>query len=275
MEVKIYIPHPALQPYVVNIMTINAVLPNGMRHVVTPYPPAPFQSLIFYCKNPISSSLSYSTDFVVQPISILIGPQLSRVNVKVDQQLRSIRVDFVPGGLYRIMGIPMQELFDCGYDATDFFGNNIRNVNEQLFEIEELETGKTIVENFLMTQLNKVKNILPFDAAIGLLLKNNGHMSIDKVASLSCLSVKQFERVSKERLGMNPKLYARILKFSKAYRLREAKPHLKWIEIAYEAGYFDQMHLIRDFKVFAGVNPSVIEQQLLATPLRMQKDILI
>jgi len=33
------------------------------------------------------------------------------------------------------------------------------------------------------------------------------------------------------------------------------------------------MHMIRDFKVFAGVNPSVIEQQLLATPLRMQKDL--
>ncbi len=71
---------------------------------------------------------------------------------------------------------------------------------------------------------------------------------------------------------MNPKMYARILKFSKAYRLREAFPQLTWIKIAHESGYFDQMHMIRDFKIFAGVNPSAIEQQLLSTPLRMQKD---
>ena len=72
---------------------------------------------------------------------------------------------------------------------------------------------------------------------------------------------------------MNPKMYARILKFSKAYRLHEAFPQLSWTKIAFEAGYYDQMHMIRDFKVFAGVNPSVIEQQLHSTPLRMQKDL--
>jgi AraC-like DNA-binding protein len=98
-------------------------------------------------------------------------------------------------------------------------------------------------------------------------------MPIEQAASLSCLSMKQFERKCKERIGMNPKMYARILKFSKAYRLHEALPQLSWTKIAYEAGYYDQMHMIKDFKVFAGVNPSVIEQQLLSTPLRMQKDL--
>ncbi len=72
---------------------------------------------------------------------------------------------------------------------------------------------------------------------------------------------------------MNPKAYARIVRFSKAYRLHETFPQLSWTEIAHTAGYFDQMHLIKDFKEFAGVNPSVIEQQLLHTPLRMQKDL--
>ena len=72
---------------------------------------------------------------------------------------------------------------------------------------------------------------------------------------------------------MNPKIYARILKFSKAYRMHESCPQLSWTQIAYEAGYYDQMHMIKDFKIFAGVNPSVIEQQLLSTPLRMQKDL--
>lgn len=98
-------------------------------------------------------------------------------------------------------------------------------------------------------------------------------MAIQELASLSCLSIKQFERKCRERIGMNPKLYARILRFSKAYRLHEVYPELSWLDIAYQAGYYDQMHMIRDFKVFAGVNPSVIEQQLLRTPLRMQKDL--
>jgi AraC-like DNA-binding protein len=274
MEVKIYLPHPALQQYVLNISTVNALLPDGLNEVVTPYPPTPFQSLMFYCNNPVSMGKIDKAGFYKQPLSVVVGPQVSRVNIKVEHRLSAIRVDFVPGGMYRMLGIPMHELFDGGYDALHFFGAGMRDINEQLQNTSNLEEGKNVVEKFLLHHVKNLKQLLPFDSAIQILLHCNGDMAIEKIASLSCLSLKQFERKCKERIGMNPKLYARILKFSKAYRLREASPHLTWTKIAYEAGYYDQMHMIRDFKVFAGVNPSIIEQQLFSTPLRMQKDLL-
>ncbi|MEJ7626186.1 MAG: helix-turn-helix domain-containing protein [Ferruginibacter sp.] len=203
----------------------------------------------------------------------MIGPQFSRVNIKVHSQLSAIRVDFLPGGLYRMLGIPMHELFDAGFDAIDFFGAEVRIINDQLQHIHDLNEGKNIVERFLLNHLTTARTMLPFDSALCMLMHNNGNMSMEKTASLSCLSLKQFERKCKERIGMNPKLYARILKFSKAYRIHETFPQLSWTKIAYEAGYYDQMHMIRDFKIFAGVNPTVIEQQLLSTPFRMQKDL--
>jgi len=214
-----------------------------------------------------------NSSFEKQPATVVVGPQFSRVNIKVAKQLRAIRVDFLPGGLYRMLGIPMHELFDAGFNSMDLFGNEMKIINEQLQNTACLEEGKNIVEKFLLNQASRLKEILPFDSALHMLLKHDGDMAIEKIASLSCLSLKQFERKCKERIGMNPKMYARILKFSKAYRLHEALPELTWTKIAFEAGYYDQMHMIRDFKIFAGVNPSVIEQQLLSTPLRMQKDL--
>lgn len=209
--------------------------------------------------------------FEKQPHTVLIGSQYSRVNIKVHHRLTAIRVDFLPGAVYRMLGIPMHELFDDGFDALDFFGPEMRSINEQLLHISNLEDGKNIVEKFLLKQVSKLKEKSPFDSALQVLLNNNGNMTIEETASISCLSLKQFERKCYERIGMNPKLFARIIRFSKAYRLHEACPQLSWTHITYEAGYYDQMHLIRDFKTFAGVNPSVIEQQLLSTPLRMQK----
>lgn len=211
--------------------------------------------------------------FEQQPITVLTGPQFSRVNIRVHRQLNAIRVDFLPGGLFRLLGIPMHELFDGGFDATHFFGPGLKSLNGQLQQFNNPDKGKELVENFLLTLLPQFKDAIPFDSALQVLLKNNGSLSIEKTASLACLSLKQFERKCRERIGMSPKIYARILRFSKAYRLHEAFPGLSWTKIAYEAAYYDQMHLIRDFKVFAGVNPSVIEQQLLSTPLRMQRDI--
>lgn len=273
MDVILYIPPLSLQEYVLNISTVNVVLPDGLDNVVTPYPPTPFQSLIFYCNHPISMGRIDDTGFDDQPHSVIIGPQFSRVNILVKKQLSAIRVDFLPGGMYRMLGIPMHELFDGGFDARYFFGPEMKMITEQLQNTSDLAEGKNIVEGFLLNRATSLKQVLPFDAAIHTLLHHHGDMAIEKVASLSCLSLKQFERKCKERLGMNPKLFARILKFSKAYRLREAFPQLSWTKIAYDAGYYDQMHMIRDFKIFAGVNPSVIEQQLLSTPLRMQKDL--
>lgn len=273
MEVVIYIPHPALQEYVLNISTVKVILPEGITDVVTPYPPTPFQSLMFYCDSPVSMGRIEEGDFSKQPLTVLVGPQFSRVNIKVHRQLSAIRADFLPGGLYRLLGIPMHELLDGGFDAIDFFGPEMTCINEQLQHISNLEDGKNIVEKFLLRQVASLKGILPFDAALRMLLHHNGSLPIEKTAAMSCLSMKQFERKCRERIGMNPKMYARILRFSKAYRLHEACPQLSWTQIAYDAGYYDQMHMIRDFKAFAGVNPSVIERQLLSTPLRMQKDL--
>lgn len=212
--------------------------------------------------------------FDKQPFTVLTGPQFSKVNIKVLKQLSAIRVDFFPGGLYRMLGIPMNELFDGGFDALDFFGPEINTINEQLQQVVNLEDGKNIVERFLLARAAGLKEILPFDAAMHTLMQCSGMMAIEKTASMACLSLKQFERKCQERIGMNPKMYARVLRFSKAYRLHEAFPQMSWTKIAYEAGYYDQMHMIRDFKVFTGTNPTSIQQQLQATPLRMQKDLL-
>lgn len=273
MQVNIHIPHPGLREYVLNLSTINVELPEGMLDVVNPYPPTPFQSLMFYCQNPVSMRRSEEEEFDQQPDAILVGPQVSRVNIRVTRRLRAIRVDFMPGGLYRLLRVPMYELLDGGYNASDFFGSDLKELNAQLCNLTNLEDGKNLVEKFLLQQATGLQQLLPFDSALQIMLQKDGNMAIEQVASLSCLSLKQFERKCKERIGMNPKMYARILKFSKAYRLHEANPQISWTKIAYEAGYFDQMHMIRDFKSFAGVNPSVIERQLLTTPIRMQRDL--
>lgn len=294
MQTRLYTPHAALQEYVLNIATVFAELPEGMHSVVTPYPPTPLQSLMFYCNDPVSMGRggegtngtigsNHSTDtnsttktnnsFDLQPLSVLVGPQLSRVNIKVVKRLRAVRVDFLPGAMFRLLGFPMHEMMDGGFDASDVFGPEMKVVNEKLQNITSLEEGKDVVEQFLLGKVRRFSDRLPIDAALHQLMKHDGNLPVERIASLACLSLKQFERRCRERLGMNPKIYARILKFSKAYRLHEASPQLSWIKIAYEAGYYDQMHMIRDFRVFAGVNPTVITQQLSATPIRMQRDL--
>src|SRR5690606_12001649 len=146
-------------------------------------------------------------------------------------------------------------------------------LNDKLQAAESHVAIRDLVEAFLLQQAQDIRPRLPFDLAMHQLLQRQGNMTIDHVAAQACLSVRQFERVSRARLGMSPKAFARVVRFSAAYRLREERPGLRWTDIAYQCGYFDQMHLIRDFKDFAGMAPGVIERELARTELRLQANL--
>ena len=270
MQAKFYTPHPLLQEFVNCIMVIHAEVDPHAPPVHYKYPPTPQSSLFFYINDQIKVQKQGEEDFELQPRSVFVGQQLTSVVLDINRSHKAVRVGFHPGGLHRFLGFSMAELMDGHYDATDVLGADIRNVNERLQEAVSFDAIRDVIQDFLLKKLSVVKKALPFDRAMLEMLRLNGNVPIEHIASLSCLSMRQFERVSKERIGLPPKLYARLVRFSKAYRLRENFPQMSWTHIAYECGYFDQMHMIRDFKQFAGVAPGIIEKELENTPVRLQ-----
>jgi AraC-like DNA-binding protein len=55
-------------------------------------------------------------------------------------------------------------------------------------------------------------------------------------------------------VGVSPKQFARIVRFQRA--LRVAKHGASWSTVATEAGYYDQAHLIAEFRELAGTTPA-------------------
>lgn len=79
---------------------------------------------------------------------------------------------------------------------------------------------------------------------------------VTELASVACWSKKQFERVFCATVGMNPKEYARIVRFQKAMKLlQQDSSNLCLAQIAYRCGYADQSHFIREFRQFSGHTP--------------------
>ena len=241
--------------------------------VVCPFPPTPEQYIYFYLNDPIHTQKEAGGLFVKKPGSILVGPQSAKVSLQMGKDHLMVGIVFQPGGLYRLLGTPMNGLLDTDPETDALMGNRIHLLREKLQCAGNGMEIKQIVENFLFTKLPHVKAWLPFDHAIQELMQSGGLMTIEQTASAGCLSLRQFERLCLQRIGFSPKFFARLVRFSRAYRLRESNDLINWTQIAYSTGYFDQMHLIRDFKQFTGVNPMAIEAALRAAPLRLQAGI--
>lgn len=190
------------------------------------------------------------------PGAMLVGPQLSRVDLTMGSRMLVIMVGFRPGALHRLLRIPMHELLNLPLDAKLIFGSEVDDVSEQLQGATGFAQMVEIVERFLLRKSHLLKPALPLEAVLAN-LKAEGPIS--QLAAQACVSIRQLERQFNERIGMTPKTYARLLRFSRAWILHERFPQLPWISIAHSCHYADQMHLIRDFKAFTGVSPRQLQ----------------
>jgi AraC-like DNA-binding protein len=70
------------------------------------------------------------------------------------------------------------------------------------------------------------------------------------------LSTRYFNQLFRDRVGLTPKLYCRVRRLQQVLRLIDGKKQINWVDIASTCGYFDQAHLIHDFRTFANCTPT-------------------
>jgi AraC-like DNA-binding protein len=260
-------PKPALKELVNHFMVFHTDFPRDQPPPSILLPPLPEQCLFFYPLDPVDANYLLAKKHLRLYTCCLVGPQTSSVKLQLGHQHFVIKVSFQPGGLYRLLGIPMQELLQVeAFNATDFLGNLIGELQEQIWEAANMTLMVDQIEIALLKFSNRLKEKLPIDHIFQQMILSGGLMSMDKAAAEACLSNRQFERQFKQRIGLSPKFYSRLIRFSNAWILKENNPNLTWTTIAHQSGYYDQMHLIKDFKEFAAVNPKQIEQALLEMP---------
>jgi AraC-like DNA-binding protein len=166
------------------------------------------------------------------------------------------QIIFFPGALYRLTGMPSSEIHNEYIDATSVFGNHLHRVNEMLAEANDYGAMIRVANEFvreLITTWKRPKR--PIDTACSLLLRSD-NCSVEQIARASFLSIRQLERQFKERTGVNPKLYERIIRFDRAFRLKNSRPDFDWLRIAIETGYHDYQHLSKAYKDFTGLSPT-------------------
>jgi AraC-like DNA-binding protein len=252
-----YTIHPALREFVKGVKIIHIDFDgNDPPSPVYTHMPGYTRFLCFYLRDPVRVRKE-AGGFVTRPAAIMAGPQTRPATLELGRTHHVVYVGFKPGAMYRFLGIPMDKLVNEDFDARALLGREVELVVDRLLEAKTNCEQNSIIQQYLLQRLPLLKPVLPFDAAIQELVNAGGNLTMDYVAAQSCLSLRQFERLSNTRLGLPPKLYARVARFFEAFKLKSRFPDLTWTEISNRCGYFDQMHLIRDFKQFSGSTPGM------------------
>jgi AraC-like DNA-binding protein len=175
-----------------------------------------------------------------------------------------LSICFKPNGFHKLFKFPLNEATNKIFDTEDIFTIPVKRLYEQWQNADNVDQIALFTDHFLLYFLKKQKLITLNDSITLIsnsMLKQAGYISIEKFAYDANMSMRNFERRFSENLGISPKLYCRIIRFNHALELKLKNPSTNWSSIAQECGYFDQMHLIKDFKEFAGASPHVLLNQ--------------
>ncbi|WP_342088708.1 AraC family transcriptional regulator [Dyadobacter sp. OTU695] len=253
-----FTPDPQLRCFVQCYQLRYFVAPNGTTLPYKPYAPRPEQTLAFFPRGSEQVEYLANGQIVPRPRSVIIGQHTERTNRHLmGPEFCVLIVNFHPGVLYRMLGVPLTELTNTFIDAEAVLPKIMVRVNERLGDAASPQEMIDIVENLL---LGLARNLKKDQHAVDLmtrhLLLKPENTSVIEMAESSCFSARQFERLFKQRMGISPKLFARIARMTKAFALKYNRPDLDWLSIALLCNYHDYQHLARDFKDLAGVTPA-------------------
>ncbi len=261
MLLKDFIPAPDVQEFIQLYRIVHLVFDEGVIVPSKAYPPRPEQCLAFYPFDKEKVSFSASKKEVENLPVVLYGQFTEVTHRSIGNQFLVVQIIFNPGALYRLTGIPSIELNNQYLDAATVFDASIHEVNEQLFFAKEYPQMISIMNDYIRTLIRKTKKwVLPMDQVLIKMLSNPNIASIDAIAKQAFYSNRQLERKFKERTGLNPKTFQRVIAFDNAFRMKNSFGNRDWLRIAIECGYHDYQHLVKAYKDFTGLTPTAFHQ---------------
>lgn len=208
-------------------------------------------------------TFEYRTGLTMRlPEAIVVGTTTHRVaDMLVTGHHRVFNVIFQPGGLFRLFGVRGGLLADQAVEAPQLLGPLARELGERLRTANSMSELVGLAERALLPKLAEARPADPVHRAALQQLEAHGTLPISALIAASGLGTRQFERRFVEQFGVSPKRYARITRLDYALRLKNRDRRLSWAVVGQLAGYFDQNHLIKDFKSMTGLLPSLFAQQ--------------
>jgi AraC-like DNA-binding protein len=194
------------------------------------------------------------------PCGFVAGMMSRAHRFEIAQPTLTVAVRFLPGAAGAFFGLPLHELQD-GHPPLDALWPraDAERLAAALWEREQpVRQRLATIERALLQRLHA----LPADdglarAAIRLIDGTGGAVRIGDLARILGVSRQHLALRFREDVGLAPKTFAMVSRFRRASAaLRHpGGGQVDWARLALDCGYYDQSHLIHEFRLFADETP--------------------
>ncbi|HUG25207.1 AraC family transcriptional regulator [Piscinibacter sp.] len=168
-----------------------------------------------------------------------------------------VGVHFRPGGAAALFGGALPELRNLTVLLEDLWGLSARDLRESLQDAPTPAARLQRLEAHLMRRLRGAQVPDPMVASVlDAWQRDPAQARVEPAQRASGCTPAQFIRRFEAAVGLTPKRYARVLRFNALLPMLVRQGPRDWAEVAVASGYFDQSHLIHEFRRLGGMTPA-------------------
>lgn len=189
--------------------------------------------------------------------SNIFGPRTRSVVIQTTSEQELIGVHFKPGGAIPLLRFPVADLQNRGISLSDLWGEeNAQRLLCMLHETPTTERKFWILERWLLRLAAKSLQNHPVVTFAMRAFCSGPCGSAAEIADKTGYSHRHFIEIFRNQVGMTPKRFHRLYRFRRVIETVRRQTVVDWADVGLSLGYFDQAHLIHDFREFSGLTPT-------------------
>jgi AraC-like DNA-binding protein len=167
---------------------------------------------------------------------------------------RSITIELKPGWSTQLLGVSSHTLTDRFVHLHEIWGRAGADLCTELLAARSVpEVLARLSHAIALRTEQTVESASARLARRAVRMLENEEVRVDSVAKRLGVTPRHLRRVFTESIGIGPKDFARTVRLQRA--VDRAASSTDWGRIAVDAGYYDQAHLIADFRELVGLTP--------------------
>lgn len=167
------------------------------------------------------------------------------------------------GSCAQVFGVPASELAGRIAPLESLWGDAATHaLRERLAQAGDVAQATALLDDAVARRIDAA---VPCDGRMRVVAEAARQLpnaSVRAVADGLGLSERHLRRLFQQAVGMSPKRFERIARFDRAIRAARENAGATWASIAAATGYYDQAHLIDDFRAIAGATPGAFLREL-------------
>ena len=199
-----------------------------------------------------------------QPDALVVGQLSEPMWLIPGATFDVIGLRFRPGAAIEALGGDLGELSDGVVPLDALWGAGARDVVDAVREAGTSAGAQRILETAILERLGRGPGPHPATRrVIDTILRARGRVRVDRLARDVGWTERHLERRFLREVGLLPKTFARTVRFQHLLQVLSAIDEEDWAGIAWECGFSDQAHLIREVRRFTGATPARLSEEAL------------